>query len=104
MGIFLSKPSRSATIGEKMFFNRADYYFTNSNDVIGYFEPYIGDLHPDYLLLSPKYGIIIVEIKDYSTKHLRTISKSGQWEKLNGDGLFQINNPFDQMHTYWRAV
>ena len=104
MGIFLSKPSRSATTGEKMFFNRVDYYFTNSNDVIGYFEPYIGDFHPDYLLLSPKYGVIIVEIKDYSAKHLSIISKSGQWEKLNGDGMFQINNPFDQMHTYWRAV
>ena len=104
MGIFLSKPSRSATIGEKMFFNRTDYYFTNSNDVIGYFEPNIGELHPDYLLISPKYGIFIVEIKDYSAKHLRTISKSGKWEKLNGDGLFLINNPFDQMHQYWRAV
>lgn len=104
MGIFLSKPSRSATTGEKMFFNRADYYFTNSNDVIGYFEPNIGELHPDYLLLSPKYGIFIVEIKDYSAKHLRTISKSGKWEKLNGDGSFLINNPFDQIHQYWRAV
>jgi superfamily I DNA and RNA helicase len=104
MGIFLSKPSQSATTGEKMFFNRADYYFTNSNDVIGYFEPYIGEFHPDYLLLSPKYGIFIVEIKDYSAKHLRNISKSGEWEKLNGDGLFQIKNPFDQMHKYWRAV
>ena len=87
-----------------MFFNRIDYFFTNSNDVIGYFEPNIGELHPDYLLLSPKYGIFIVEIKDYSAKHLRTISKSGKWEKLNGDGLFQMNNPFDQIHQYWRAV
>jgi len=104
MGIFLSKPSRNATTGEKMFFNRVDYYFTNSNDVIGYFEPNIGELHPDYLLLSPKYGLIIIEIKDYSAKHLKTIAKSGQWEKLNGDGLFLINNPFDQMHQYWRAV
>jgi len=104
MGIFLSKPSRNATIGEKMFFNRADYYFTNSNDVIGYFEPNIGELHPDFLLISPKYGVFIVEIKDYSAKHLRTISKSGKWEKLNGDGSFLINNPFDQIHQYWRAV
>jgi len=104
MGIFLSKPSRSATTGEKMFFNRIDYYFTNTNDVIGYFEPYIGELHPDYVLLSPKYGVFIVEIKDYSAKHLTTIAKSGKWEKLNGDGLFQIKNPFDQMHQYWRAV
>ena len=104
MGIFLSKPSRSATTGEKMFFNRADYYFTNTNEVIGYFEPNIGELHPDYLLLSPKYGIYIIEIKDYSAKHLKTVAKSGKWEKLNGDGLFLINNPFDQMHQYWRAV
>ena len=31
---------------------------------------YIGNLHPDFVLISPKYGIIIAEIKVYSEKYL----------------------------------
>jgi len=104
MADFLSKPPLTVTDGERSFYSRIKYVFIGENHVIGYFEPDIGGLHPDFLLLSPKYGIIIVEIKDYSEKYLKTINKSGKWERLKGDKLLLIDNPFDQLYQYWRVI
>jgi superfamily I DNA and RNA helicase len=104
MANFLSIPSSTATVGEKKFYYRVDQVFLNENHLIGYFEPSIGDFHPDFVLLSPKYGVIIAEIKDYSGKYLKTITKAGKWERLKDDKLIQLENPFDQIYQYWRAI
>ncbi len=104
MAIFLSEPSETATSGERAFFNRIQSIFAEENHVIGYFEPDIGGLYPDFLLISPKFGITIVELKDYSGSFIKTISKTGKWERLKGDNIKLIENPFDQLHQYWRVV
>lgn len=104
MANFLSQPPLTATDGERAFYNRIKSVFIGEDHILGYFEPDIGGIHPDFLLLSPKYGIIIVEIKDYSEKYLKTISKSGKWEWLKHEKLVSINNPFDQIYQYYRAV
>ena len=100
MAIFLSELSETATSGERAFFNRIQSIFAEVNHMIGYFEPDIGGLHPDFLLISPKFGITIVELKDYSESYLKTISKTGKWERLRGNNIKLINNPFDQLHQY----
>ena len=100
----LNKPPTTATQGERSFFNRIEYHFEENNNVIGYFEPDIGGLHPDFLLLSPDFGVIVVEIKDYSPKNLLTIAKSGNWETLDDNKKISISNPFDQIYQYWRAI
>ena len=104
MANFLSQPPLTATAGERAFYNRIKNVFIGEDHILGYFEPDIGGIHPDFLLLSPKYGIIIVEIKDYSEKYLKTISKSGKWEWLKHEKLVLIDNPFDQIYQYWRVV
>ena len=83
MANFLSEPPETATEGEKKFYHRVAQVLLNENHLIGYFEPFIGDLHPDFLLISPKFGIIIAEIKDYLGRYLKAIYKSGRWERLN---------------------
>ena len=101
MANFLSQPPSSATDGERAFYNRISNVFIEEDHLLGYFEPDIGGLHPDFLLLSPEYGIIIVEIKDYSEKYLKTIRKSGEWEQLKDDDeTIEIDNPFDQIYQY----
>ena len=104
MANFLSQPPLTATAGERAFYNRINRVFLGENHLLGYFEPDIGGIHPDFLLLSPKYGVIIVEIKDYSEKYLKTISKSGKWEWLKHEKLVLLDNPFDQIYQYWRVV
>ena len=100
----LNKPPPTATAGERSFFNRVEQIFSDENKAIGYFEPDIGGLHPDFLILSPDFGIIIAEIKDYSPINLVQITKSGNWDKLEGDKTISIENPFDQIYQYWRAI
>jgi len=104
MANFLSQPPLTATDGERAFYNRIKSVFIGEEHILGYFEPDIGGIHPDFLLLSPKYGVIIVEIKDYSEKYLKTISKSGKWEWLKHEKLVSIDNPFDQIYQYYRVV
>ncbi len=100
----LNKPPPTATAGERSFFNRVKQTFSDEKKVIGYFEPDVGGLHPDFLLLSPDFGVIVAEIKDYSPIGLSSVPKSGSWEKLEVDKTISLDNPFDQLHQYWRAV
>jgi len=100
----LNKPGPSATPGEKSFYNRIEYIISQNNEIKGYVEPGIGGSRPDFLLFSPNFGVMIVEIKDYSAKYLKTISKSGYWEHFQGEEIKSINNPFDQIYQYWRKV
>ncbi|MFX1276470.1 MAG: DEAD/DEAH box helicase [Promethearchaeota archaeon] len=100
----LNKPPPNATPGEKSFYNRLKIFTEKNPHVIGYVEPYLGGLRPDFLILSPKFGILIAEIKDYFAEFLKTISKSGNWEYLRDDINESITNPYDQINHYWRAV
>jgi hypothetical protein len=106
MADFLSKPplTEATTSGERAFYNRVKHCFIGESHIIGYFEPDIDGLHPDFLLLSPKYGIFIVEVKDYSEKYLTKIPKSGRWEWLKHGEPTSISNPFDQVYQYWRII
>jgi superfamily I DNA/RNA helicase len=90
--------------GERSFFYRIENYFAKESDVYVYFEPDINILRPDFLILSTKFGIIIVEVKDYFHKTLKIISKSGSWEIIKDGQNKLVSNPFDQIYQYWRAV
>ncbi len=57
MANFLSQPPITATDGERAFHNRIKSVFLGEDHILGYFEPDIGGIHPDFLLLSPKYGV-----------------------------------------------
>jgi len=87
---FLCIPSSTATSGERTFYNRVEEFFAAENHVIGYYEPDIGEFHPDFVFISPKYGVIIVEIKDYSEKYLKSINRSGKWERLKTEDITLI--------------
>jgi len=104
MANFLSKPPSTATDGERMFYNRIATFFEPQSHVIAYFEPYIGDLHPDFVILSPQHGILIVEVKDYSERYLKSTPKTGKWERLEDEKPVFLENPFDQLYQYWRAI
>ncbi|TFF96253.1 MAG: hypothetical protein EU547_06610, partial [Promethearchaeota archaeon] len=104
MAKFLSEPSTNATLGETFFFNRLETYFEKRADVLIYYEPNIRELRPDFLMLSPRFGVMLVEVKDYSEERLKTITKSGKWEMLKKEQVKPIKNPFDQIYQYWRAL
>ncbi|MBY9005337.1 MAG: ATP-binding domain-containing protein [Candidatus Lokiarchaeota archaeon] len=100
----LNKPSQNATQGEQSFFRRLENYLSKNSDIIGYYEPHLGGYRPDFIMLSPLYGIIIVEIKDYFSKKLLNITETGQWEYFKDNMIRCIDNPFDQLYQYWRII
>lgn len=104
MATILSKPGSEATSGERSVFYRIEHVFAGEDDPIIYFEPNIGDLRPDFLILSPSFGIIIIEVKDYSERNLLEVCKTGYWQSLQDLEKKSIQNPFDQIYKYWRAV
>jgi len=101
---FLSKPPSTATEGERMVYNRITNFFEHQNHIFAYFEPYIGDLHPDFVILSPQHGILIFEVKDYSERYLNSTPKTGKWIRLRDEKQIFMDNPFDQLYQYWRAI
>lgn len=100
----MSKPAPNATLGEKQFYNRMEYLCSLRPELICYTEPGIGGNRPDFLILSPFFGILIVEVKDYLPESLRNLQKSGYWVYLKDDNLIHVDNPFDQIYQYWRAI
>lgn len=61
------------------------------------------NLHPDFILLHPKYGLLVLEVKDWKKETLIGANKkkftlrSLSWE-------FAVDNPFVQARKYEHAV
>ncbi len=104
MATILSEPPSTATSGEKVVFNRLKDVFSENSNAFIYFEPELGGLRPDFLVLSPEVGILIVEVKDYDSIFLSTITQSGFWTQVKENQTIQLSNPFDQLYQYWRVA
>ena len=83
----------------------------DEREIWGYYEPLIGDLRPDFLLLSPNFGVVVIEIKDYLPQHLSQLPKTGPWKMIspseNADDSIitkDVSNPIDQIYKYWKGI
>ena len=100
----LSKPPQNATQGERSFFRRLENLISKNENLIGYVEPSLGGNRPDFILLSPHVGVIVVEVKDYLATNLIEIRETGQWKYFKDNKNIFIGNPFDQLYQYWRII
>ncbi|MFO8020779.1 MAG: hypothetical protein R6U96_19305 [Promethearchaeia archaeon] len=105
MANILSEPSEIATYGEKRFFYRIRDIFENVDHLIVYCEPIVRGLHLDYSLISPKYGVIIVEIKDFFSKKWDLNIDLRFFSVLNANnGECHTRNVFSQgCHAYQKS-
>lgn len=55
--------------------------------------------HPDFLVLHPRRGLLVLEVKDWKADTLRSIDKS-RAVILTGNGLKETANPFEQARGY----
>jgi hypothetical protein len=94
-----------ATEGEKRVFRFIKEAARPHKDFICWYEPSIGrsDKEPDFLLFGKKLGLLILEVKDWTsrqiisyTPHQFTIRVSGKTEKKT--------NPFKQAKGYVHAL
>ncbi|XEO75477.1 hypothetical protein WKT22_00495 [Candidatus Lokiarchaeum ossiferum] len=104
MGNFMGALGQSATRGERTFHNYIEAIYKDTEDCFCYVEPQIDEKHPDFVLLSPTFGVVIVEIKDNSPENLVELTQAGPWKMLKGEKYRSIPNPFDQIYQYWRII
>jgi hypothetical protein len=59
--------------------------------------------HPDFVLLSPRRGVLILEVKDWKLETIERADKS-QITIHTESGLKKVVNPFEQARQYAHAV
>ncbi len=74
------------------------------DDYLVYYEPNIDDLHPDFIVIAPDLGVIIIEVKGW---YLDDIIKGDNSEvTINYDNLLtHETHPLEQARNYmWRLA
>lgn len=91
------------TAGERRFAQRletkleADYHC--------WFDVPVGptNSHPDFVVLHPQRGLLILEVKDWKPETIQSITKSDA-AILTPQGLKHVSNPLEQARQYAHAV
>lgn len=84
----------SATTGERLFFRTLKTFLPD--DYIVYFEPDIQGRRPDFVIIGPDLGIVVLEVKDYTRNTLFQINHD-EWHIVatSGDQAI-IKSPMKQ--------
>jgi hypothetical protein len=70
----------SATAGERLFFTTLKTFLPD--DYIVYYEPEIQGRRPDFVIIGPDLGIVVLEVKDYTKKTLLQLNHD-EWHIIN---------------------
>ncbi|MCA1031181.1 AAA family ATPase [Bacillus timonensis] len=73
----------SATAGERLFFRTLKMYLPD--DYIVYFEPEIQGRRPDFVIIGPDLGLLVLEVKDYTRNTLFQINHD-EWHIVTSNG------------------
>jgi hypothetical protein len=89
------------TPGERTFLNRMKaIYDGEKRESFLYVQPRIGQLEPDFVLIDPYKGVLVVEVKDWS---LNYITQLNQKEARLSDGR-RSRNPAFRCNQYLRNL
>jgi len=91
------------TPGERRFAQRLESKL--EEDYLCWFDVPIGasNSHPDFIVLHPRRGLLILEVKDWKPDTIKTISRS-EATILTPQGLKHVLNPLEQARQYAHAV
>ncbi|MBJ6359732.1 3'-5' exonuclease [Paenibacillus sp. GCM10012307] len=85
---------KKCTAGERLFFHTLKDHLPD--DYIVYYEPEIGGRKPDYVVIGPDLGMLVLEIKDYTESTLYELFPN-EWRIYNTQGeLNTVKNPLHQ--------
>lgn len=95
-------PPRSATAGERVLFETLKDHLPS--DYIVYYEPEIRGRRPDFVIIGPDLGLVILEVKDYTKSTLYQINHD-VWTLRNSEGeLVQTKSPLKQARDNARLI
>ena len=99
MAITIPETIRStATTGERLVFRTLKTFLPD--DYIVYFEPEIQKRRPDFVIIGPDLGIVILEVKDYTKNTLFQINHD-EWHIVTTSGdQAVIKSPMKQAREY----
>lgn len=91
------------TGGEKRLANRLEAKL--EKDYLLWYDVPIGQAvkHPDFIVLHPQHGILILEVKDWQRDTIKNAEKQ-TFEILTSNGLKHVINPLEQARQYAQAV
>lgn len=104
MGSFINAVGTEATPGERRFGERLRTLL--EEDYLCWYDVPIGPRrqHPDFVVLHPRHGLWIFEIKDWRMENLRMVGNH-HVELLTPDGAVKtLPNPLEQARQYALAV
>jgi Superfamily I DNA and RNA helicases len=94
--------SRRATAGERLLFETLREHLPD--DYIVYYEPEIRGRRPDFVIIGPDLGLVILEVKDYTKGTLYELNHD-EWTLRNQAGeLVKTKNPFKQARDNARLL
>lgn len=93
---------RSATAGERILFESLKDHLPS--DYIIYYEPEIRGRRPDFVIIGPDLGLVILEVKDYTKNTLHQINHD-EWTLRNTSGeLVTTKSPLKQARDNARLI
>ncbi len=71
-----------------------------NNEYTVYFQPHINYAHPDIVVIHPRKGILIIEVKDWNLQsyQFHTHKTHGYWTVSDEDA--HLTSPFEQVERY----
>lgn len=89
----------SLTDGELQVIDLFDRYLAPTWEM--YVQPHLNGLRPDLVLLNPRIGVAVFEIKDWDLKAMHYyVSSSGLRAKRRDGKHFNKENPIDKIRLY----
>jgi len=91
------------TSGERRFATRLESHL--EDDYLCWYDVPIGgaNRHPDFIVLNPRRGLLVLEVKDWKLETIQTIDRASV-TLLTDRGLKHEVNPFEQARQYVFAV
>ena len=95
------------TSGERRVFDLLDHELDEAWEI--YLQPHLNGLRPDFVILNPNVGIVVIEVKDWNLDAMDYFVESrdnGHHElRARKDGQdFPIPNPFATIRKYKREI
>ncbi|WP_078596345.1 3'-5' exonuclease [Evansella clarkii] len=92
----------SATVGERLLFRTLKTYLPD--DYIVYYEPEVHGRRPDFVIIAPDLGLLVLEVKDYTKNTLFQINQD-EWTLVTSSGeQTKTKSPMRQAQEYMYLI
>lgn len=88
----------TATRGERVLFQTLKKYL--DDDYIVYYEPEVNGKRPDFLIIGPYLGLLVLEVKDYTLNTLHSLTHDEWVINSTSAGMVTVKSPLKQARDY----